>query len=432
MLRAGKNGLLTTRAGRIGGAPLDETSASPETEYAGEGGQPSAGIQGFGCLIAGDRRFERIVLASANSDEVFPFAPEALIGQDASVVFEREELHRIRNVLGHVTVGREREGVFAKTIGGRRFQVVVHRAGNWAVAEFFPDAVTAEEAWVVIGKSRGLLSADIAPGRLAGFLDGVVQYVRSVLGFDRVVLLRFAGGGQGEAIAETCHPDMPHLVGQLLDGSEVARMLGEVDPAGAIRAIHDVGATDVAVLGAEGQAAQDFPLAILRGKSEALCRHLASMGVASSLVIPVTIDGVVWGAVMCHHRDPVVPSPTLLNALEWAARLIALRIAHVLDVERSSGIEAGGEAGRPSAVALDRVVRQELGPRDDGAHTLRIGGPKVMVSAEAARVLAKAFSGLVGAISDVRRVVRVARRGQRALVVGQRRFARPVARDGGQ
>jgi light-regulated signal transduction histidine kinase (bacteriophytochrome) len=319
-------------------------------------------IQSFGYLIAADKKFETILFASENISEIFPVTAAKMIGQKAMELLDREDLHQIRNVLGHEGIDDRREVLAQKDIGGREFQVTLHRKGDRAILEYVEEQLPFEGRAKNAERSRAFLNFEVQHDRLNTFFEDAVEYIRLIAGFDRVKFYRFLHDGSGEVVAEARHPGMASYLGLRFPASDVPENARKLYAATPIRAISDVMGPDVAVIGDETSGPLDLSLAVLRGKNGVHRQYLENMGVAATLTVPVVIDGALWGLFACHHPKPVNPDPSVLNALELAGRLIGLRVQHALELQRQElRTRCLTTASRLTSIDVDGDVKRTSG-----------------------------------------------------------------------
>lgn len=291
-------------------------------------------IQSFGYLIGADKKFQNILFASENVEDIYPFTAAETIGQPSANFFARDELHQIRNVLGHENIGERREVLALKHFGDREFQVTLHRKGEHAILELVEEQLRFDARVKIAERSRSFLNIDLRHDRLNAFFEDAVEYIRSITGFDRVKFYRFLHDGAGEVIAETRHPSMASYLGLRFPASDVPAIARKLYAETPIRVISDVDGPDVALIGDASNGPLDMSLAILRGKDRVHRQYLENMGVRATLTVPIVIDGVLWGLFACHHPKPIVPDPSVLSALELAGKLMGLRVQHALETQR--------------------------------------------------------------------------------------------------
>ena len=155
-------------------------------------------IQPFGFLMAltADWLVSRV---SANSAQFIGQSPEDMLGQPISGLLSADAIHSLRNRITLLRGPDSVERIFSMALieGGPTFDIAVHFAGPLVVVEAEPAAHDEMEASSTVRSMVARLAQ--AEGMTAFLRDGARQ-VRALTGFDRVMVYRFAEGGDGEVV----------------------------------------------------------------------------------------------------------------------------------------------------------------------------------------------------------------------------------------
>lgn len=268
-----------------------------------------------------------IVRATTNTDAYLGQAPEQLIGRPLAEVVPLTVVHDLRNrtsrLLGHNSI--ERLFGCEMSAGGPKFDASIHLSGDHVIVE-------AEPATPLQGDASGLVRSmvsrlDLRQGEASFFREGARQ-VRAILGFDRVMVYRFARDGAGEVVAEACRPGVDEFMGLRYPASDIPAQARELYTRSLLRLISDVDADPVMVVPAldEEGSPLDLSLSTLRAVSPIHIEYLRNMGVAASLSISILVDGKLWGLFACHHNSPAHPSVEVRSIAELFVQLFASRI----------------------------------------------------------------------------------------------------------
>ncbi|MEL7252568.1 MAG: HWE histidine kinase domain-containing protein [Pseudomonadota bacterium] len=311
----------------------DELRAAVETCSAAPIHVPET-IQGFGALLVCDLPLETVLRASANTTEYLGVAPETLIGAHPNTVFTRKELHDLRNRLGHPTIDTQREVLTSRSFGALELQVTAHKRDNTAILEFIPETRPAEERVHLFEQARAFLTVPLDEQDLTTFIHDATDRMRAINGYDRVKFYRFLPDNSGEVIAESRSPALPSYLGMRFPESDIPRIARDLYTKTPFRALHDIHAEDVPVLGGDGTNPVDMSIAALRGLDMVHRQYLVNMEVGSTFSVSVVVDGKLWGLIASHNRDPKPVDPSMLLAAELSGKLISLRIQHAIDTRR--------------------------------------------------------------------------------------------------
>ncbi|MBD2208816.1 GAF domain-containing protein [Nostoc linckia FACHB-104] len=165
---------------------------------------------------------------------------------------------------------------------------------------------------------------------LRDFCQIIVQEVRNVTGFDRVMLYKFDDDGHGSVIAEEKLDSMEPYLGLHYPESDIPKPARKLFASNFIRLIPDAHAEAVQILPInhpQNQQAIDLTNSILRNAAACHLEYLHNMGVGASLTISLIKDGQLWGLIACHHQTPKYVSYELRKACEFLGRVIFTEIS---------------------------------------------------------------------------------------------------------
>ncbi|BAY35294.1 multi-sensor signal transduction histidine kinase (plasmid) [Nostoc carneum NIES-2107] len=165
---------------------------------------------------------------------------------------------------------------------------------------------------------------------LRDFCQIIVQEVRKVTGFDRVMLYKFDDDGHGSVIAEEKLDSMEPYLGLHYPESDIPKPARKLFASNFIRLIPDAHAEPVQILPINHPQSQqpiDLTNSILRNAANCHLEYLHNMGVGASLTISLIKDGKLWGLIACHHQTPKYVSYELRKACEFLGRVIFTEIS---------------------------------------------------------------------------------------------------------
>jgi light-regulated signal transduction histidine kinase (bacteriophytochrome) len=284
------------------------------------------GIQPFGFLIAltADWLVSRV---SANSAEFIGLAPDDLLGKPISAFLTADAVHALRNRVTLLRGADAVERLFSIHLveGGPAFDIAVHFSGSLVVIEAEPAAADEME---VASMVRAMVSRLGQTDGMTAFLRDGARQVRALTGFDRVMVYRFAGGGDGEVVAEALKPGIDSFFGLHYPASDIPAQARALYVRNIFRVIADVKAVPapiVPTLDPSG-AALDLSLSLLRAVSPIHIEYLRNMGVGASLSISIIVEGRLWGLFACHHYGPRLPSFAQRSASELFGQIFSMML----------------------------------------------------------------------------------------------------------
>ena len=306
-------------------------------------------VQPFGFLIAltADWLVSR---ASLNCDAFLGLDPHAILGQPVSAIFCADAIHSLRNRITLLRGADAVERIFALTLvdGGAAFDVAVHFSGQLVVIEGEPAAHDEMEASSMVRSMVARLGQ--VDGMTAFLRDGARQ-VRALTGFDRVMVYRFADGGDGEVVAEALRPGVESFFGLHYPASDIPVQARALYVRNIFRIIADVTAVPVAVVPTLDPAgvALDMSLCLTRAVSPIHVEYLRNMGVGASLSISIIVEGRLWGLFACHHYAPRLPTFAQRSAAELFGQIFSMML------ESRERAETAAYEGKARQVA-DRLM----------------------------------------------------------------------------
>jgi light-regulated signal transduction histidine kinase (bacteriophytochrome) len=283
-------------------------------------------VQPFGFLIAltADWLVSRV---SANSAQFIGLSPQDMLGKPVSGVLSAEAIHSLRNRITLLRGPDSVERLFSIPLidGGPPFDIAVHFSGQLVVIEAEPAAHDEMEASSTV---RSMVARLAQADSMTAFLRDGARQVRALTGFDRVMVYRFADGGDGEVVAEALKPGIDSFFGLHYPASDIPAQARALYLRNIFRVIADIGADAVPVvpqLDPTG-AALDMSLCITRAVSPIHIEYLRNMGVGASLSISIIVEGKLWGLFACHHYAPRLPTFAQRSAAELFGQIFSMML----------------------------------------------------------------------------------------------------------
>jgi len=346
----------------------------------------------------------QVTRVSANIQDFLNQSPESVIGALIQEVFTAKAVHDLRNraaMLG----GRDAvERLFGCVLvdGGPPFDVAVHVSAGEIVIEAEPASGEHGDA---SGAVRAMMSRlDQAPDFPTFYKEGARQ-VRALLGYDRVMVYRFAEDGSGEVVAEAARSGIGRFMGLRYPATDIPAQARELYRRNFLRLITDVNAVPVPIVPERNQDGRplDLSLSTLRSVSPIHIEYLKNMGVGASLSISIIVDGQLWGLFACHHYAARRPTFERRSVSELFAQMFSMRLE---SRERKQTVEYERRARDISDQLLGAVASDETLLKDPDwladilTHAIPADGVGVWLGGN------HAFSGETPPLEDFRRIVR--------------------------
>ena len=160
---------------------------------------------------------------------------------------------------------------------------------------------------------------------LHDFSQIIVQEVRKITRFDRVMLYKFDSDGHGSVIGEEKIDTLEPYLGLHFPESDIPKPARKLFTSNWIRLIPNTHAEAVEIIPAQNPISQlpaNLTHSILRSASPCHIEYLHNMGVGASLTISLIKEGKLWGIIACHHQTPKYVSYELRKACEFLGKVI--------------------------------------------------------------------------------------------------------------
>ncbi|MCD8742284.1 ATP-binding protein [Mucilaginibacter roseus] len=266
-------------------------------------------IQPYGFLIAIDNDFI-IRYHSENVSDLIPGLPSLLLGKELSEVeyalSPNEPMGFISQLItfGKTTKSFEQINPFQLELDGKSYYMIIHHSDGLFVLEFEPaTAETTTDMQRMIGRS---ISEMLADKNLQNLLNNSAEQVKKVIGYDRVMVYRFAADGHGEVVAEARNEDLESWLGLHYPASDIPKQARELYKINRTRIIADVNSnpSKIVTLASGEPQPLDLTCSQLRAVSPIHIQYLKNMGVASSFSISLMYKNELWGLIACHNYTP--------------------------------------------------------------------------------------------------------------------------------
>ena len=309
-------------------------------------------IQPHGALLTLDPRDLHIVHAGGNTAKLLGASAPELLGSAAANFFLPWQRQRLRYLLGSSRSLRRPVHAFEMAGADEVTDAIAHLSGGLLILELEPRQMPViENALALVqGMVRHVQRVD----SLQALYQAIATEVRDVIGFDRVMVYRFAPDGSGAVIAEARGSGIDSFLGLHFPASDIPRQARVLYQANWIRNIPDARyapAIIVPPLNPLTGQPLDLSYSILRSVSPVHLQYLANMGVVASISLSLILRGQLWGLIACHHNTPRYLPHSLRDACELFAEMTSSHLNMKL-------IEADLEAQLHKARIHEELVRQ--------------------------------------------------------------------------
>ncbi|RAL38571.1 hypothetical protein DM860_002549 [Cuscuta australis] len=307
-------------------------------------------IQSFGCMIAAAEEGFGVIAYSANARKVLGVMPHSVdqlvMGADVRTLFTPSSAVLLQRAF------REQEITLLNPIwvqsknSGKYFYAILHRVDVGIVIDLEPakgEDPAVSLAGAVHSQKLAVMAIShfqaLPGGDIKLLCDTVVESVRELTGYDRVMVYKFHEDEHGEVLSESKRPDLEPFVGLHYPASDIPQASRFLFKQNRVRMIVDCHSSPVPIIQDE---ALPQPLCLvgstLRAPHGCHAQYMANMGSTASLTLAVIINGNdedavggrnsmrLWGLVVGHHTTPRCISFPLRSACDFLMKAFGLQL----------------------------------------------------------------------------------------------------------
>jgi light-regulated signal transduction histidine kinase (bacteriophytochrome) len=152
----------------------------------------------------------------------------------------------------------------------------------------------------IVGAS---LSQMLADKDIDAILRNVVQQVKNIISYDRIMVYQFHDDGHGEVVAEERNEQLETWLGLHYPASDIPEQARNLYKKNLTRLISNVHEQNIPLMSTTDVPA-DLSNSTLRAVSPVHIQYLKNMGVTSSFSVSIIVDDELWGLIACHNYSP--------------------------------------------------------------------------------------------------------------------------------
>nr|AHZ63963.1 phytochrome [Taiwania cryptomerioides] len=318
-------------------------------------------LQSFGCMLAVDEKTFSVIAYSENAPETLTVAPHAVptvgeqdalgIGTDATTIFTPPSAAALQKAAAFAEVNLLNPILVHCKNSGKPFYAILHRVDMGLVIDFEPvrasdvtmTAAGALQSYKLAAKAISRLQS-MPSGDIGLLCDMVVQEVRELTGYDRVMAYKFHDDDHGEVISEIRKSNLEPYLGLHYPATDIPQASRFLFMKNRVRMICDCCAPPVSVV-EDKRLPRELNLcgSTLRAPHGCHAQYMSNMGSIASLVMAVIINEKeeeegdsegqqqqkgrrLWGLVVCHHSSPRFAPFPLRYACEFLMQVFGIQL----------------------------------------------------------------------------------------------------------
>ncbi|GAB3570378.1 ATP-binding protein [Spirosoma luteolum] len=297
-------------------------------------------VQSHGCLVAVQPVTYTIVHISANSAELNGQSPAQLLGKPIAALLEGTDVAP-SVVVELLNVGARNHSwdtlnPYRIQINGRAWNLITHEHEGLILLEWEPAASSLETQTINQLLMTQALTEVQSSRNLPELLQNTAERIKTIIGFDRVMVYRFSPDWHGEVVAEARHDHLEPFLGLHYPASDIPAQARELYRKNLVRLIADAGSTPAPILTVPGWPAGqplDMTHAGLRAVSPIHIEYLHNMGVAASMSLSLLYRGQLWGLISCHNYTPRFVDYSARQTARFVSQLLSAALEFRRDEE---------------------------------------------------------------------------------------------------
>ncbi|HEX8447147.1 MAG TPA: histidine kinase dimerization/phosphoacceptor domain -containing protein [Sphingomonas sp.] len=185
------------------------------------------------------------------------------------------------------------------------FDVSCHRSGDHILVELEPVTSQPVDAVALLTDLDTVSAAFERATDLRALAERAAIAFRQLTGFERVMVYRFLDDDTGVVIAEDRDPALDSFLNHHFPASDIPRQARALYVRNRVRVIPDIRYRPAPLRPAsDAMPATDMSDVAIRSVSPIHLQYLRNMGVLASASVSIVRDGVLWGLIACHDRQP--------------------------------------------------------------------------------------------------------------------------------
>ena len=263
-------------------------------------------IQPFGFLLCMDLSTLVVKVASENCLEHTGFTAQQLVGYSIDQLMSDEQLIKLKEVLPTLGTTFKVPDIKLDKTEKEHARLILHRDDTllWMEVETFSSP---EDTTVDISELNETLSALYQADSIKEFCSVMVDRVKAISGFDRVLLYHFKEDGAGEVIAEAKDETVDSFLGLHYPATDIPKQARQMYKKSQLRFIPNINYEPAKIFPEqhpETGEPLDMTYSLLRSVSPIHLQYLRNMEVGASMSISLMKGDELWGLVTCTHTNP--------------------------------------------------------------------------------------------------------------------------------
>jgi two-component system, chemotaxis family, sensor kinase Cph1 len=290
-------------------------------------------IQPHGVLLVLEASTMKIIQVSNNTQKLIDRQPEDLLNKPLSDLIGFKQIKSIRECLtgdfeniNPLKISIRCQGKFI------HFDGIIHQSDRLVLLELERKTSNSKtdlfdfykKVKVAIGKIQ-------IASTLEEMCRVVVEEIRKITGFDRVMIYQFDSEGAGKVIAEDKSDSGEPYLNLQYPSTDIPQQARQLYTLNWLRLIPNADYQPAALIPLENPLTEepiDLSLSVLRSVSPIHVEYMHNMGVTASMSISLIQNQKLWGLIACHHSSPKHVPYNIRTACEFIGQVMSLELVN--------------------------------------------------------------------------------------------------------
>lgn len=284
-----------------------------------------------GVMIVVDPATYAVLQVAGDTKTLLGMGPDELLGQPLDAFLRPNQMEMLRRVTTVHALAKPRHLLdpLLRFIPDQALDVSIHRIDGVLILEAEAADPTDRFAADPLSGVQEMVEGFNAPMTLQALCKLASERVRTVAGYDRVLVYRFMHDESGWVIAESREPHLEPFLDLHYPAADIPKQARALYVQNWLRLITQVNYTP-ALLSPQNNPRTGQPLdmsqAILRDVSPIHREYLRNMGIDASMSISIIREGKLWGLIACHNYSPRLLPRHLRAVCELFGSMFSLQL----------------------------------------------------------------------------------------------------------
>ncbi|RYZ31050.1 MAG: GAF domain-containing protein [Chitinophagaceae bacterium] len=293
-------------------------------------------IQPHGALLVVDKNDHSILQVSENAEKIFSINATGLVTRKFVDLISAANQDTLQALLATANGGKL---PFVFQVEDAAYLSIIHQQPEFYLVEIDIQKRQngSDQSFISVYQDVKYMMASVdATATTEETCRVVVQELKKLSGFDKVMIYRFDENWNGDVIAEAKEEEMDAYLGLKFPASDIpkqARDLYKKTPYRLVPAIDYEPVKLYPVLNPKTSAFTNLSDSNLRSVAGVHLEYLRNMKVNASMSTRILKDGELWGLIACHHRTPKYLSYEMCSVFELISNVITTKISAVQSID---------------------------------------------------------------------------------------------------